>query len=231
MGHEVLAAVLQVRGAITPGHAVASALGNRTLTAGHCPAESCGSTRTSRRRSAVSWPRRSTCDSSHTSSSSRSSAPRTAFRARAWWPRAFLGLVPSDVDPERPGGHRVAPGRRRSPDGVRPRVDRAPSTAPAAARSCRTRTSVSPWRHRSSPSRRCATCTPPRWATACPPPTCNACCPAAVLLEPTGDTAPPGPAGGRPAALFRFSARGIKVTDPFAVLRPPGSGRPAGAAR
>jgi ADP-ribose pyrophosphatase YjhB (NUDIX family) len=49
------------------------------------------------------------------------------------------------------------------------------------------------------------------------------------LLEPTGGTAPPGPSGGRPAALFRFSARGILVTDPFAVLRPPGSGRPAGA--
>ena len=40
-------------------------------------------------------------------------------------------------------------------------------------------------------------------------------------LEPTGDTAPTGPAGGRPAALFRFSERGILVTDPFAVLRPP----------
>ncbi|WP_285744255.1 NUDIX domain-containing protein [Lentzea sp. NBRC 105346] len=49
------------------------------------------------------------------------------------------------------------------------------------------------------------------------------------LLEPTGDTSPPGPSGGRPAALFRFSARGILVTDPFAVLRPPGGGRPAGA--
>ncbi|HEV7909251.1 MAG TPA: NUDIX domain-containing protein [Pseudonocardiaceae bacterium] len=49
------------------------------------------------------------------------------------------------------------------------------------------------------------------------------------LLESTGNTAPPGPSGGRPAALFRFSARGILVTDPFAVLRPPGSSRPAGA--
>lgn len=49
------------------------------------------------------------------------------------------------------------------------------------------------------------------------------------LLEPTGDTAPSGPSGGRPAALFRFSTRGILVTDPFAVLRPPGGGRPAGA--
>ena len=54
------------------------------------------------------------------------------------------------------------------------------------------------------------------------------------LLEPTGDVAPPGPAGGRPAALFRFTDRAIRVTDAFAVLRPPGRppwrppGRPSG---
>ncbi|MGH3621812.1 MAG: NrtR DNA-binding winged helix domain-containing protein, partial [Sciscionella sp.] len=42
------------------------------------------------------------------------------------------------------------------------------------------------------------------------------------LLEPSGGTAQPGPAGGRPAALFRFTKHGMSVTDPFAVLRPPG---------
>lgn len=41
------------------------------------------------------------------------------------------------------------------------------------------------------------------------------------LLEPTGDTTKPGPSGGRPAALFRFTDCGMQVTDPFAVLRPP----------
>jgi 8-oxo-dGTP diphosphatase len=41
------------------------------------------------------------------------------------------------------------------------------------------------------------------------------------LLEPTGETAPPGRAGGRPAALFTFVERSMAVTDPFAVLRPP----------
>lgn len=41
------------------------------------------------------------------------------------------------------------------------------------------------------------------------------------LLVPTGCVAPPGPAGGRPAALFRFADRGLRVTDPFAVFRPP----------
>ncbi len=44
-----------------------------------------------------------------------------------------------------------------------------------------------------------------------------------ALLEPTGAVAPPGPAGGRPAALFRFTDRSLRVTDAFAVLRPPGT--------
>jgi ADP-ribose pyrophosphatase YjhB (NUDIX family) len=41
------------------------------------------------------------------------------------------------------------------------------------------------------------------------------------LLEPTGDTRRPGPGGGRPPAIYRFASRGLEVTDPFAVLRPP----------
>jgi ADP-ribose pyrophosphatase YjhB (NUDIX family) len=43
------------------------------------------------------------------------------------------------------------------------------------------------------------------------------------LLEPTGARREPGRAGGRPAALFRFRSRRLEVTDPFAVLRPPGA--------
>jgi ADP-ribose pyrophosphatase YjhB (NUDIX family) len=41
------------------------------------------------------------------------------------------------------------------------------------------------------------------------------------VLEATGGTAAPGPSGGRPAALYRFAERVIRVTDPFAVFRPP----------
>jgi ADP-ribose pyrophosphatase YjhB (NUDIX family) len=41
------------------------------------------------------------------------------------------------------------------------------------------------------------------------------------VLVPTGTTAAPGPTGGRPAALFRFSEHALRVTDPFAALRPP----------
>jgi 8-oxo-dGTP diphosphatase len=46
------------------------------------------------------------------------------------------------------------------------------------------------------------------------------------VLVATGHTAPPGPAGGRPAALFRFAERRLRVTDASAVLRPP-SGPPS----
>ena len=41
------------------------------------------------------------------------------------------------------------------------------------------------------------------------------------LLEVTGSRREPGRAGGRPASLFRFRLRRLEVTDQFAVLRPP----------
>jgi len=41
------------------------------------------------------------------------------------------------------------------------------------------------------------------------------------VLAPTGDHRGPGRAGGRPAALFRFSSREIQITDQFGFLRPP----------
>ena len=41
------------------------------------------------------------------------------------------------------------------------------------------------------------------------------------MLEPTGTSAAPGPSGGRPAAMFRFSVGEYRVTDPFAAFRPP----------
>jgi ADP-ribose pyrophosphatase YjhB (NUDIX family) len=42
------------------------------------------------------------------------------------------------------------------------------------------------------------------------------------VLEPTGERREPGRSGGRPAALYRFRARRLEITDQFAVLRPPG---------
>jgi 8-oxo-dGTP diphosphatase len=40
-------------------------------------------------------------------------------------------------------------------------------------------------------------------------------------IEPVGRRRAHGPAGGRPAELYRFPPRWLEVTDPFAVLRPP----------
>jgi ADP-ribose pyrophosphatase YjhB (NUDIX family) len=42
------------------------------------------------------------------------------------------------------------------------------------------------------------------------------------LLIPTGERRESGRAGGRPAAVYRFRVRSIEITDQFAVLRPPG---------
>jgi len=40
-------------------------------------------------------------------------------------------------------------------------------------------------------------------------------------IETTGARRAHGPAGGRPAEVFRFRTSRLEVTDPFAVLRPP----------
>jgi 8-oxo-dGTP diphosphatase len=45
------------------------------------------------------------------------------------------------------------------------------------------------------------------------------------VLEQTGAQRAPGRAGGRPASLYRFRARQLAITDQFAVLRPPPTGR------
>jgi ADP-ribose pyrophosphatase YjhB (NUDIX family) len=42
-----------------------------------------------------------------------------------------------------------------------------------------------------------------------------------ALLEPTGEQRAPGRTGGRPAAVYRFRRHALEVTDQFAILRPP----------
>jgi hypothetical protein len=41
------------------------------------------------------------------------------------------------------------------------------------------------------------------------------------VIEPTPAAAPPTPSGGRPATLYRFTARTLIITNPFAAFRPP----------
>jgi ADP-ribose pyrophosphatase YjhB (NUDIX family) len=45
------------------------------------------------------------------------------------------------------------------------------------------------------------------------------------VLVPTGRRRAPGPTGGRPGSLFRFRTQQLEITDQFAVLRPPGPAR------
>jgi ADP-ribose pyrophosphatase YjhB (NUDIX family) len=42
-----------------------------------------------------------------------------------------------------------------------------------------------------------------------------------AVIEALNETAPPGPGGGRPASLYRFSTRTLQITDPAAVFRAP----------
>lgn len=48
------------------------------------------------------------------------------------------------------------------------------------------------------------------------------------MIEPTGAMTSSSSHGGRPAGVYRFTARTLTVTDPFAVLRPPKSTPPPG---
>src|SRR5438445_80580 len=41
------------------------------------------------------------------------------------------------------------------------------------------------------------------------------------LLDPIGARREAGPAGGRPAELYRFRTHTLAITDQFAILRPP----------
>lgn len=45
------------------------------------------------------------------------------------------------------------------------------------------------------------------------------------VLDSTGRLRAPGPTGGRPGTLFRFRSTELEITDQFAVLRPPGPQR------
>ena len=49
------------------------------------------------------------------------------------------------------------------------------------------------------------------------------------VLKVTGERREPGPAGGRPAAVYRFERREYQITDQFAALRPRRASTPPGA--
>ena len=49
------------------------------------------------------------------------------------------------------------------------------------------------------------------------------------VLQVTGERREPGPAGGRPAAVYRFERREYQITDQFAALRPRRASTPPAA--
>ena len=133
----------------------------------------------------------------------------------------FLGLVPLPADPQLPpdtAGTRSsrAPGRCRST------TERSSSTPGRDwPRSCPTPTSRSPWRPRefSMSTLREIYCA----ALGYQVDTTNLqrVLSAAACSPRPATPRRPDAAGGRPAALYRFTDTGLRVTDEFAALRPP----------
>ena len=111
---------------------------------------------------------------------------------------AYLGLVPTGVDPAVP---QDTPGTRSTPP-PHSRSTTARSRSPGGrgcGRSSRTRTSASRSRPRRSRSRSCATSTPPRSGTTSRRRTCSGCsCAEACSSRRASAARPAAPAGGRP---------------------------------
>ena len=137
-----------------------------------------------------------------------------------------------------PGGHRRRPAHPgRTPPGIRSRTCRLPRSttgrspsqaATGCGPSCPTPTSASPWPPRRSRSRSSATSTPPRLGHPVSATNLQRVLTRRGVIEATAAAARPTPAGGRPATLYRFAARTLVVTNPFAAFRPP-SRSPAAA--
>ena len=213
-------------GARRPARRCCSGSGRATRTRARGRSPAGRSTRTSRSssRSAATSPPRSTCASSPISSSSRRAATPTATRSRWELATAYLGLVPSDLDPAVPRRHALASGRRPAAARLRPRADRRSPRASACARSSPTRTSAS----RSRPTTFTISELRDLYLAALGHDV-SADEPAPRPAAPRRSSSPPaqrrdpGREGGRPAALFRFrDARHSRspTSSPFFALRP-----------
>ncbi|MCF7548407.1 NUDIX domain-containing protein [Pseudonocardia sp. WMMC193] len=134
---------------------------------------------------------------------------------------AFLGLVPSDVDPAVP------------PDTAWHPVDRLPATAfdhaeivDDARERLRAKLSYTNLGFALAPREFTVSALRDLYVAALGHPVSATNLQRVLtrrgVLAATGETAAPGPAGGRPAAVFRFTERALRVTDASAVLRPPG---------
>ena len=122
---------------------------------------------------------------------------------------AYLGLVPSDVDPELPGDTDWHP------------VDDLPALAfdhesivPAGRERLRAKLSYTNLGFALAPAEFTISATNLQRVLL-----------RREVLEPTGRQRASGPTGGRPGSLFRFRTPELEITDQFAVLRPPGPAR------
>ena len=192
----------------------------RSRASGRCPAASSPPARRSSSRSAAIWRPRSTCASSPTSSSSRHCSDPARNPLRWELVTAYLGLVPTDVDPALPADTRWHP------------VDALPALAfdhapivLAGRERLRAKLSYTNIGFALAPSTFSISELRGLYRAALGHDVSATNLQRVLLrrhlLVPTGNRRGPGPSGGRPAALFRFATPRLEVTDPFAVLRPP----------
>ena len=192
---------------------------SRSRPAGRCRAGRWRRTRRSRSRCGGTWRRRSTCGRCRTSSSSRRGATRSATRRVGSSQPRILGLVPSGLDPA----------SRKTPAGTRSAS--CPSSRTTTRRSCSARENgcAEALVHESRLRARTAELHARRAARSLrrrarasrggdEPPARAAPAPAARAHRRARHY---GAGGGRPAAIYRFSAAALEITDQFAVLRPP----------
>lgn len=227
IGHEVLAAVLQIRGerlrVLAWQRAMAPDAGRWALPGGRLGDED---VETSVRRQLAE--KVDVREVAHVEQLSVFSDPRRMGDGPRLVATAFVGLVPSDADPALPD------------DTAWHAVDELPETAfdhaliiGAARDRLRAKLSYTNLGFALAPAEFTISALRELYVAALGHPVSATNLQRVLtrrdLLEPTGATAAPGRAGGRPAALFRFTDRSLIVTDAFAVLRPPTGPSGAGA--
>ena len=192
----------------------------RSKGCGRCPAARWGQMSVSARPWGGIWPPRSTSPTSPTWSSSRPAVIRDEIPGAACWPRPTWPWYP-------PTSSRAS---RRIPRGTLSRTFRRPrsTTGRLPSRgengcgpSCPTPTSASRWPLSTFTIAQlrdiyAATVGHPVSAT-----NLQRVLIRRGVIEATPAAARPTPLGGRPATLYRFAARTLIVTNPFAAFRPP----------
>ena len=132
---------------------------------------------------------------------------------------AYLALVTPEARPQPAARHRLAPGGRPAADRLRPRLDHRLGPQPAAAKLSYTNIgfALAPETFTISQLR-------DTYAAALGHPVSATNLQRILtrrgVIEPTSDVSRPASTGGRPATVYRFAARELVVTNPFAAFRP-----------